>query len=153
MSLLFLLSGAKARCQCCDQYLLILISRQVLVLIQDKQGNRFQIRTTISFLSFSTLLRLFHLEVSATSCSGCSVDLPSPTLTLCCPLLSSPLRCSSVLQHEPPGAAAPEPAGRRLAAVPPTLVRHWPAQRGPQPEPAQRRAALCPEPRYADGAL
>ncbi|GLD66603.1 cytochrome P450 20A1 isoform X1, partial [Lates japonicus] len=42
-------------------------------------------------------------------------------------------RCSSVLQHEPPGAAAPKPAGGRLPAVPPTLVCHRSAQHGPQP--------------------
>lgn len=69
-------------------------------------------------------------------------------MTLCCPLVSSPLRCSSVLQHEPPGAAAPKPAGGRLAAVPPTLVRHRSAQHGPQPDPAQRWTTLRPEPRY-----
>lgn len=67
---------------------------------------------------------------------------------LCCPLLSPVLRCSSVLQHESPRAATPEPAGGGLAALPTALLRHQSAQHGSQPEPAERGSPLHSEPRY-----
>uniref|UniRef100_A0A3P9I4K5 Abl-interactor 2b n=1 Tax=Oryzias latipes TaxID=8090 RepID=A0A3P9I4K5_ORYLA len=53
---------------------------------------------------------------------------------------------ASVLQHEPPAPAAPEPAGGGLPAVPPAVLRHRATQHGPQPHPAQRGAPLHPEP-------
>lgn len=57
-------------------------------------------------------------------------------------------RRSTVLQHESTRAATPEPAGGGLAAVPPTLIGHQPAQHGSQPEPVERWSTLHPEPRY-----
>lgn len=81
-----------------------------------------------------------------TCISKCIWNIRSPTEESLLP--PGVHRCASVLQHEPPGTAAPESPGRGVPAVPSALVCHGPAQRGPpQPEPAERGAALRPEPR------